>query len=835
MARRHGNERKVRITFVLLAWVCVLVVASLFAAVSASAAGGPVWKLVSVSEPTNLPPSGEGRVVIRVVNVGDGSTDGSPVTVTASLGAGLTATSIQGGELSNYQWRVGKQEGMMSCSAPPVLSCTYPEVVATGDVLEVVIGVSVEAGVSTVVTQATVSGGGAEGVVSESAHHTVSATPAGFGLAPGSLIAATSTSQAGAHPDVTNMFILNTSKVNTPAGNLRDVKFDLPPGLVGNTVGMPRCPAALVTGGGFAKCPRDTIVGTAIITVKLGPNKVSAPTQVYNIAPSPGEPAAFEYAAAIIPVRLDTSVLSDGNYAVRVTAADISEILPVTANSVTIWGIPADHEGPGPLNEGEVGGPFTGGTRVPLLSNPTQCAEPLTATLSADEWGAPGIFDSESVSMGTPTGCGVLPFSGSMSMLPDTLEAGEPAGYSLDLHVPQTNDPDALAQPAVKRVVTALPMGTVVSPSAAWGLQACSDEQFYGPVSERGLQRPANPGACPRESQVGTVTIRTPALELPLAGQVFLAAPDCGPCSPQDAQRGRMVRLFLQVIGEGNSGIVVKLEGHGQINQQTGQMTVTFDNNPQLPFSDLKLTLGGGSRATLANPRLCGPVGTNMDLTSWSNPFTTDVLLSSAFEIDRDCISPQFTPSFVAGTTSIQAGEYSPFTVSFGRSDSDEFLNGLQMQMPPGMLGSLAGVPLCREPQAQEGACSQESLIGHTQVLTGPGQTPFLVTGGQVFLTESYKGAPFGLSIVVPAKAGPYTLSGTTGHGTVVVRAAINIDPNNAALTVTSDPLPTALDGIPLQLRVVNVTVDRPNFTLNPTNCSKMSVTGTLTSRKAGV
>jgi hypothetical protein len=294
--------------------------------------------------------------------------------------------------------------------------------------------------------------------------------------------------------------------------------------------------------------------------------------------------------------------------------------------------------------------------------------------------------------------------------------------------------------------------------------------------------------------------------------------------------------LFLQLVGEGESGIVVKLAGRGQINQQTGQMTVTFDNNPQLPFSDLKLTLGGGPRATLANPRQCGPTSTSMDLEPWSTPFTSDVSLTSTFEVNTGCIAPQFNPSFVTGTTSIQAGQYSPFTVSFGRQDADQFLNGLQMRMPPGLIGSLAGVPLCKEPQAAQGTCGQESLIGHTQVLTGPGATPFLVTGGQVFLTESYKGAPFGLSIVVPAKAGPYTLSGTTGTGVVVVRSAINVDPHTSALTVTSDQLPTALDGIPLQLKVVNVTIDRPNFTLNPTSCNKMSITGTLSSKEsAGV
>jgi hypothetical protein len=817
----------------LLSLVALVSLTAALAPAAASGAGRPIWKVVSISEPTNLPPSGEGRIVVKAVNVGDQSSDGSPVTVSATLGAGLTATAIAGGELFNNHWGYG-DEGI-GCSAPPILSCTTSEVIATGDMLEVVIPVSVGAGVSSVTSQASVSGGGAEGVASASARHTVSAVPAGFGIAPGSLIAATSTRQAGAHPDVTTAFTLNTVGVATPAGNLKDVKVDLPPGLVGNTVGMPRCPGAEVY------CANDTIVGTAITTVRY-PNgcgcyswKLQSP--VYNIAPAPGEPAAFRFqASSLMPIRLDTSVLSDGNYAVRVSSTDLSELLPALANEVTIWGVPADHEGPGPLWYGELGGPFPGGTRVPLLSNPTQCAEPLTEVLSADEWGAPGVFDSQSVSLGTPSGCATLAFSGSLSMLPDTLEAGEPAGYTLALHLPQSNDANAQARPAVRKVVTALPMGTVISPSAAWGLQACSDEQFYGPAAERGKQQPALPGSCPREAQVGTVTVRTPALELPLAGQVYLAQPDCAPCTPEDAQGGRMVRLFLQAVSEGESGIVVKLEGHGQINQQTGQLTVTFDNNPQLPFSDLKLTLGGGSRATLANPRQCGPASTSMDLEPWSSPFTSDVPLVSTFEINKGCITPQFAPSFVAGTTSIQAGEYSPFTVSFGRQDADQFLNGLQMQMPPGMLGSLTGVPLCKEPQATEGTCSQESLIGHTQVLTGPGQTPFLVTGGQVFLTEGYKGAPFGLSIVVPAKAGPYTLSGTTGHGTVVVRAAINIDPHTAALTVTSDPLPTVLDGIPLQLRVVNVTIDRPNFTLNPTSCDKLQITGTLTSREsAGV
>ncbi len=784
-----------------------------------------------------------GDVMLKAINVG-GATDGSKITFNDSLPSGLLPTGVVGYEMFGE----GSGEGVpLECQeTSPTFTCTYSGVMEPGDALTMRVHVKVplEASASIVTNVGTVVGGGAEQGASVSAPLATSDKPAPFDLVPGSVFMGISSRQAGAHPDVTAGFRIATASRGKVSGNLKDVRTDLPPGLVGNTVGMPKCPAAKAL---RSDCPRDSIVGVASTEILSFFPEFPTSTQVepvFNIEPSPGEPAAFMFSTAAIPVRLDASLLSDGDYAVRVTAANISEASPIFGSTVTIWGVPADHEGPGPIklqseqpsNElaGGLGGQLASASRVPLLTNPTQCSTPLTGRLDADEWGARDVFSGESVPLGTLTGCGSLAFSASMSMLPDTLEAGAPAGYDFGLHVPQVNDPNRLAQPNVKKVVTVLPMGTVVSPSSAVGSDACTDDEFFGPTAERGLERPAKPGACPRDLQVGTVEIRTPALALPLTGNVYLASPECNPCSPEDVQDGKMVRLFVQVVGEGESGIVVKLEGRVSFNQQTGQVTATFDNNPQLPFSDFKLKLAGGSRAVLANSRVCGPESTSLDMTPWSNPFTTDLSAISTFEVNQGCITPQFNPSFVAGMTNIQAGEYSPFTLSFGRTDRDEFLNGLQMQMPPGLLGSLKGVPLCKEPQAALGTCSEDSLIGHTQVLTGPGQTPFLVTGGKVFLTEGYKGAPFGLSVVVPAKAGPFTLSGTTGAGTVVVRAAINLDPHNVALTITSDPLPTALDGIPLQLKVVNVTIDRPGFTINPTSCNKTAITGTLSSKESG-
>jgi hypothetical protein len=780
-------------------------------------------------------------LLVKATNIGGAATDGSTITLSHPLPASITATSISGFDAyGGGGGGDGGGEAEMACS-PPTLSCSYPGVVAPGDVLMMRINLKVPTESLAIEEAATssVSGGGAA-EVSVSNPINIGNLQVLFGPVPGTVGGAVSTSQAGAHANVTTEFTLATNEPGGVPAEVKDIRFDLPPGLVGNTVGIAQCTMAQIRDlvNHPNGCPSDTIVGMAVGTVSGEvPHEVAVVAAVYNIRPAPGEPAAFAFSVLNLPVRLDTSVLSDGDYGVRVTAPDINNDATVLASSVTIWGIPADHSGPGNSKtfnnviheEGSFGGPNPGQTRVPLLTNPQQCSEPLSAEMSGDSWSNPGEYKrSGPVSMGTLTGCNQLSLESSFSMLPDTLEAGTPAGYSFNLNVPQRNEPDGLATPNVKNVKLTLPAGVVVNPSAAWGLKACSDAQFFGP--NRGKQEPATPANCPREAQIGKVRVKSPALEEALEGQVYLAEPECNPCTPEDAQDGRMIRLFLQVVSEGEGGIVVKLAGRGTIDQKTGQITTIFENNPQLPFSSLKLDLGGGPRATLANPRKCGPATSNLDLTPWSTPFTPDSTPSYGFEVNQNCFGPQFSPSFVAGVTNLQAGEYGPFTLAFGRSDQDQFVSGLELKTPPGLLGSLAHVPLCPEPQASQGACGQESLIGHTQVLTGPGADPFLVTGGQVFLTEGYRGAPFGLSIVVPAVAGPYTLAGTTGHGTVVVRAQIFIDPSTAALTVKSDPLPTVLDGIPLQLKVVNVTIDRPEFMFGPTNCSKLQITGTLAS-----
>ena len=385
----------------------------------------------------------------------------------------------------------------------------------------------------------------------------------------------------------------------------------------------------------------------------------------------------------------------------------------------------------------------------------------------------------------------------------------------------------------LKSATVTLPEGMTVDPSAADGLQACSNARFgLGSNVE-----PASPAGCPPASQIGTAKVVTPLLEKPLEGQVFLGEPECSPCSTADAEDGHIFRLFLQVYSP-ESGVVVKLAGKVVAIPKTGQLQATFAEQPQLPFSELLLTFNGGPRAPLANPQTCGTFTTTTDLTPWSTsglgglsgsePIAgaPDATPSSSFAVDSNgqggaCAGMGFTPSFTAGSETPAAAASSPFSVTIGRDDREQDISGATVTTPPGLLGKIAGIPQCQETQANAGTCGSESLIGSTTVGAGPGADPFYL-GGNVYLTGPYEGQPFGLSIVVPAIAGPFNL------GTVVVRASIAVNPMTAQLTITTDPLPQFVDGVQLRLRKLNVTVERVGFMLNPTSCVQQAVSATI-------
>jgi hypothetical protein len=415
--------------------------------------------------------------------------------------------------------------------------------------------------------------------------------------------------------------------------------------------------------------------------------------------------------------------------------------------------------------------------------------------------------------------------------------------------VPQTpNVPGTPATPDLKNAVITLPEGVAISPSAANGLVAC---QAGGPegielgdhdllagenrvqegeeMGEDGLVHPA-PGHCPSASQIGEVEVTTPLLEHPLKGHVYVAAPSCGgegqpACTTASATNGELYGLYLEVAG---SGLVIKLKGRIAANPVTGQLTTTFSESPQFPFSELKMKLNGGQRAPLANPQTCGTVTATSDLTPWSEPETPDATPFSSFDV-TGCHGSPFNPSFTAGTVSPAAGSYSPFTLTFSRNDGEQDLSRLTVNMPEGLIGKIAGFAQCGEAEVKAaegnvGGCPAASRVGTATAAAGAGSEP-LYQSGPVYLTGPYNGAPFGLAVVVPANAGPFHL------GNIVVRAAIHINPSTAQVTVVSNPLPQMLDGAPLRVKTVNVTVgEAGNFTFNATSCNQQSIGATISS-----
>jgi hypothetical protein len=664
--------------------------------------------------------------------------------------------------------------------------------------------------------------------------------------------------QAGGHPyALTTTIAFNTETLTSgtvvPVRDPKDVTVDLPPGLLGDPQATPRCPIASFDAGDSA-CPASTQVGTATIDREggLAAGGIDEFDDVYNLTPEAGQSAEFGLAIDEgLHLLLTGHVVRTGaGYGLTVVDSGVP-MAELTSVALTFWGVPADPRHNAQRGrrcvriaalmscEGQGNEP-SGDPLVPFLTLPTDCAAgPETGSISVDSWENAGDFvEGPKATLPAATGCDALGFDPSLALEPDTTQADEPVGLNVDLGVPQNENPVLPATPQVRNTVVTLPPGLSVSPGVVDGVAACNESgpegiNFEGPESEEvGLngQEQLAPGHCPAASTVGTAEAITPLLPSPVKGHIYLARPRCGGagqarCTEADALDGDLFELYLELGGTGalgDAGVNLKVPGRASVNPSTGQITTTFPDTPQLPFSDLKVHLNGGPRAPLANPQACGEARTTADVTPWSTPVTPDTTPFSFFNVTGCAGQMGLSPGFLAGTVTPTAGAFSPFTLTFSRHDREQNLSGIQVQTPPGLLGMLSSVPLCGEPQAQQGTCPEASKIGSTMVASGAGSHPFWI-GGSVYLTGPYKGAPFGLSIVTDAVAGPFNL------GDVIVRAAIDIDPSTAALTITSDPLPQILDGVPLRLQTVSVNIDRPGFMFNPTNCDQQQIKATIT------
>jgi hypothetical protein len=639
--------------------------------------------------------------------------------------------------------------------------------------------------------------------------------------------------------------------VNNTALNTKDIHVELPPGVIGNPTAVPECSRYLVE---LEECPSDTRVGTVEVWVDFplgrynevwvlpeeneNGNATYYDTGLYNIEPAEHVPAEFgAFIEGHAPVWIPFHVRTGGDYGISADSINITAAGGGIARVRTrVWGVPADPAHEAEVNEGcppdRLKHCADTGPEVPLLTTPTSCAGPQTVTASADSWGEPGQYVKKTIEIEGFTGCNQLQFKPTLEALPTTNVADSPSGLHVDLHVPQDlntttgfEDPKGLATADLKDAKVTLPPGLTVNPASASGLAACSSAQIelHGPEAPQ----------CPDAAKIGRVEVDTPLVNHPLPGAVYVA-------TPYDNPFNSLLAIYV-VVNDPTTGVIVKLAGHIEANPETGQLTTTFDESPQLPFEDFKLEFFGGSRGVLRTAPTCGTYASESVLTPWSAPESgPPATWSDPFQITSapggapcpaKAAEEPDSPSFSAGTETPTAGSYSPFVLHLSRADDSQELTGINTVLPPGLTAKLAGVAECSDSaieaarnetgrQEQESpSCPAGSEVGTVNVGAGAGPAPYFAQG-RVYLAGPYKGAPFSLAIITPAVAGPYDL------GTVVVRAALFVNPETAQVTVKSDPIPTILDGIPLDVRSIEVKIGRPGFTLNPTSCEKMSVGG---------
>ena len=864
---------------------------------SASAESSPQWTVSAVSRPTNFARDakpGQDAYVILVTDTGAAPTEaGEPVTITdelpqgLSLAPGLTAVDELGFKqnvpAADFSSQCGATSGGgVSCTftglphtvggggsecpgaSGPTSPCLFP-----GETLVLTIPVSVSAGAAASVSNVVrVSSPGSPAAALRTPTgifetETQARAVTGFGVSPGGASSVLSTTQAGAHPDLTVSFAVNTvNGVGQTAGNLKNTTFDLPPGFAGDLVDTPACSATLFL---TQECPTSTQVGVITTNFEnIGGAQQTEVNPVYNLAPEPGKVARLGFdGGENFLYEGDIQVREPGEggpageagapYGLKTTFFNTTAG-PINLDdvSLTVWGVPGAvvHDplrlelGPltpqGTHGAGAHFGAIFPGAEVPFFSNPTSCsAQELRSSFSVISWQHPEEAESPpatSMALGSMTGCDTLVMEPSLTAETSTNAAYSPTGLDVATRIPQTYaNPRGLATSTLKKEVVTLPEGMTVNPSSGAGLSACSEAQFAqeGPSFVEGQ-------GCPNSSKLATVKIVTPSLREEAVGSVFLATPaPRGDLEPGRNPFNGLLAVYL-VARVQDRGVLIKAPGLVQADVATGQLTTTFDNLPPLPFSLATFEFDQGANAPLVTPPTCGRFTVTAELTPWSNPegspLTPEI---PPFPITTSCPSggtPPFAPQVTAGTNNNAAGAYSPLYIRISRNDGEQEITGFASQLPPGLTGNLSGIPFCSEGQVQAAtaqtgaeaetapACPSGSQIGHTIAEAGVGSV-LAQTPGRLYLGGPFQGAPFSVVSVTSAKVGPFDL------GTVVVHLPLQINPETAQVTIpagAANQIPHIIKGIVIHLRTIRVYIDREHFMLNPTSCTPTTLSATV-------
>ncbi|HSK49047.1 MAG TPA: hypothetical protein VK889_00985 [Solirubrobacterales bacterium] len=610
--------------------------------------------------------------------------------------------------------------------------------------------------------------------------------------------------QAAGHPDFgITAFELNTGAFEVPEGNVKDIRVELPEGLGVNPEATEKCTVAELPTAA-ADCP-GALVGTnylrAIVAAGPPPVVATIPVPVYNVEPPFGVPAVagFQLPLPGVGPTLLVGDLSPADQHISFTISDVE----------------APPAGPPVIGSRLV---FNGKAGDGYLTMPSVCAGGQTSILRVDSHQNPGVFVSEPFTTAVGAdGCEIVPFEPTV----DVAVSGatdSPAPADVTVNIPYTPGPNQITNSHLRTARVTLPAGTGLNPSLARGLRACTDAQFGKGTS--------NPIQCPDESKIGSVDVETPSLPPDsIGGAVYVGQP-----LSDDPATGNQFRIFIHASSP-RYGVNVRLVGRVFPDLRTGQLTALIEENPQAPFSSFTIHVDGGARGALTSPPTCGPHQTRTQLTPWTGKAPAvpgDSFALSSAPGGGLCAKTlgdrPFSPALRSGPEQNRAGAYSPFRFHLDRPDGMQELRRVELRLPPGMVARLRGVEYCsdasiaaaaqrsgRSVEANE-ACPQKSSLGHLDIDAGSGPRP-LDVHGKVYLAGPYKGAPVSLVFVTPAVAGPYDL------GTVVVRAALHVDPETARVRVVSDPIPYVFGGVKLGIRAIDVNIRRPRFTVNPTTC----------------
>ncbi|HEX5713953.1 MAG TPA: hypothetical protein VFX85_11620 [Solirubrobacterales bacterium] len=595
-------------------------------------------------------------------------------------------------------------------------------------------------------------------------------------------------------------------------GAPKDVIVDLPEGFFGNTLGLPSCSSAELTN---LICPVDAQVGVvALRLIKIGVPGESANTPVFNLIPERGEVAKFGFRVdGAANAFVSAGLRADGEYVIRTASINVFDGWPLLGVDMTIWGVPADSSHDIERVCLSVPGCSANLPPKPFLVAPPECGVDKSTRLMVRSYQRPTDDDWTTV-VSEPEqmhGCDKLEFRPSVSAKPSDRGPEAPSGLSLDLLFPQHfDDPKGLETPPLRDATITLPEGVAINPASADGLAACTDAQL-------GLGT-ASAVSCPLASKIGSIEATSPAIEETVQGNLYLRTQ-----ASQDPASGEMFRLAMVLENE-ERGILLKLPGRAFLDPNTGRVKTVFQDNPQLPVSEVKVNLKTGPRAPLRMPSTCGTKTTTALLTSWGGQTAT---ITDSFEVSG--CGDGFEPKLTAGVKNPLAGASSPFSLRLTRQDGEQNLAGLNLTLPEGLLAKLAGVPYCPEAATASASCPSASQVGSVTVGAGSGPNPLYVpqpgkSPTAAYLAGPYKGAPLSIVVKVPAQAGPFDL------GTSVVRNALFVDPVTARVDVKSDSLPQIIAGIPVSYRDVRVDIDRSGFMRSPTSCDPMATAGTITS-----